>query len=43
MQESINWSGLGMYWEEKKNRQARDGDVGDGEKKERKTEAEVVG
>ena len=34
-----------MVWAciEKKNRQASNGDVGAGEKKERKTDAEVVG
>ena len=34
---------MGMCWEEKKNRQASDGDGGAGEKKERKTEVGVVG
>ena len=34
---------MGMYREEKENRQESDGDLGAGEKKERKTEAEVVG
>ena len=39
----VGWSGMGMYREEKENRQESDGDVGAGEKKERKTEAEVFG